>query len=783
MMGIISRIKQKIESMRIEENNAALRWRLNITVSVALSNFSSEGSKWLTFALFAIIFYLKQRKDINDEGLNVNILFTSLAILNIALQKLRIVIQVIPGILNAFGCLTRIEEFLRAETKSDDRLQRLNGSQAIYSGRYDTANHITGTESNLEAAELSSLDTAHDYSETIFGVAHLTAGWTPEQAVLRDISLDILSNQVTIIVGPVGCGKSTLLQTLLGETTVHEGFVNLHSSLDAVAYCAQTPWLVNRSIRDNIVGKSLFDADWYKEVVRCCALLEDLKLYNKNDRTFVGSKGVTLSGGQKQRIALARAVYSKKQIVILDDIFSGLDAVTEERIRTRLLGPDGLLRRNRNTVILATHATHLLPAADKIVIMNQTGAIQKQGTWSVLSTSPELAQLSRDDAKSLNASTNGRGINDDQAILHDVAPYDDEDFSNQITLDDASRKTGDIAVYKHYLKSVGWKHSLTFIFLMVLESVLWNILTVWLNKWGSDPNTGRTLFYMGVYTALALSFLALVPLWVWHFVKWPMSISSLNLHSWQLETLMRATMSYFSVTDVGITTNRFSQDFVLIDTELPIALLNCVESGVLVIGLLVISLIATAWIGLTLPFLGVSFYYLQRFYLRTSRQVRLLDIEAKSPLYTHFQETLAGISTVRAFNWEIAFREENEKLLSLSQKPYYYLATIQRWLAMVLDFIVAVLACTIALIAVQLRHSLNPGYIGLALLNTMSISEMLKILIIYYTDLETSLGAIARMRNFSKTVPQEAYIANDLSTPGWPNKGQITVKGLSASHK
>lgn len=140
----------------------------------------------------------------------------------------------------------------------------------------------------------------------------------------------------------------------------------------------------------------------------------------------------------------------------------------------------------------------------------------------------------------------------------------------------------------------------------------------------------------------------------------------------------------------------------------------------MVIGTLAVSLLATPWIAITLPFLMASFYYLQRFYLRTSRQIRLLDIEAKSPLYTHFQETLAGIATIRAFSWESDFKSENDKLLAVSQRPYYFLATIQRWLAMILDFIVAFFAITVALVAVQLKSTLNPGYIGLALLNTVS---------------------------------------------------------------
>ncbi|KAK6505820.1 hypothetical protein TWF481_007711 [Arthrobotrys musiformis] len=789
MMGLVPLITKKIEKLRHVENMAGLKWRLNIVVGVALSNLGSEGSKWFTFILFAIIFYVKHRKGDGDgSGLNVNVLFTSLAILNITLQKLQIVIQIIPGLMNSFGCLMRIEEFLMGETKSDNRLQRERGGRVSEnsSGEYGDGNERFKSDGeDIPMQRIRRL--SRDGAKSLIEVTQLTAGWSQEEKILKDVSLDFISGEIAIIVGPVGCGKSTLLQSLLGETTVHEGFVNIHGRFDSIAYCAQTPWLVNKSIRDNIVGMSLFDVDWYKEVVRCCALLEDLKLYDKGDKTLVGSKGVTLSGGQKQRIALARAVYSRKPILILDDIFSGLDAITEERIFTRLLGPGGLLRKNGNTIILATHAVHRLPAANQIIVMSKEGSIQSRGTWESLSADSTFVEILRDVNKSETSSTrsgsNHAGINDDQEIPHEVTPHDDENARTQATIDDISRKTGDITVYKHYFKSIGLKHSIIFGVLLLIEAVVWNILTVWLNKWSSDPDPKKTPFYMGIYTLLVFSFLALLTLWVGHCGRWPMTLSAENLHKWQLATMMKGKMSYFSATDVGVTTNRFSQDLVLIDTELPMAMINCTESGLLVIGLIAITLVATPWIAMTLPFLAASFYYLQRFYLRTSRQMRLLDIEAKSPLYTHFQETLSGIATIRAFSWEKDFNDESEKLLSVSQKPYYYLATVQRWLALVLDMVVAILACAIALIAVQLRHSLNPGYIGLALLNTMSIGEMLKVCIIFYTNLETSLGAIARMRNFSKMVPCEDEPGYDLSTPEWPSRGNVVFKDLSASHK
>ncbi|KAK6540555.1 hypothetical protein TWF694_009346 [Orbilia ellipsospora] len=781
MMGLVPRITRKIEALRNNENKAGLRWRLGITVSIVLSSVGSEGSKWFTFILFAIIFYVKKHNGNDSQGLNVNILFTSLAILNITLQKLQIVIQVIPDLVNSFGCLTRIEEFLNTETKSDHRLQRERRSRDA-SSRADSTEEGPADSGDIPLKKIHRL--SHGAPKPLIGVTHVTAGWTQEETVLNDVSLEFVSGRTTIIVGPVGCGKSTLLQTLLGETTVHEGFVNIHGSFDSVAYCAQTPWLVNKSIRDNIVGMSLFNVDWYKEVIRCCALLEDLKLYDKGDRTLVGTKGVQLSGGQKQRIALARAVYSKKPVLILDDIFSGLDTITEERIFTRLLGADGLLRQNNCTVILVTHAVHRLPSADQIVVMSKEGSILSQGTWeSLSSTSGFIETLKNSVTQNTPNTSYEEGINADQNILHEITPYDEEGARAQATVEDISRKTGDMAVYKHYFKSVGLKHSLIFFCLFVIQAALWSTLTVWLNKWSSDSNVQRTPFYMGIYSLLVFTFLSFLTLTIYHCCRWFMTISAKNLHTWQLNTMMKSNMSYFSATDVGVTTNRFSQDLVLIDTELPSALINCCDSGLLVIGLIGITLVATAWIALTLPFLALSFYYLQRFYLRTSRQVRLLDIEAKSPLYTHFQETLSGIATIRAFCWEKEFNDESEKLLSVSQKPYYYLATVQRWLALVLDMIVAVLAFAIALIAVQLRHSINPGYIGLALLNTMSISEMLKICIVWYTNLETSLGAIARMRDFSRIVTPEVEVDYDTTTADWPSSGNIVLNDLSASHK
>ena len=116
---------------------------------------------------------------------------------------------------------------------------------------------------------------------------------------------------------------------------------------------------------------------------------------------------------------------------------------------------------------------------------------------------------------------------------------------------------------------------------------------------------------------------------------------------------------------------------------------------------------------------------IQRYYLRTSRKVQLLDLEAKSPLYSHFIESLSGLVTVRAFQWSDAFMEQNLVLLDNSQKPYYLLWCIQRWLALILDLMVTVLAVILMVLIVKLRESVSSGYVGLALLNVIGFSQSL----------------------------------------------------------
>lgn len=200
---------------------------------------------------------------------------------------------------------------------------------------------------------------------------------------------------------------------------------------------------------------------------------------------------------------------------------------------------------------------------------------------------------------------------------------------------------------------------------------------------------------------------------------------------------------------------------------------------------LVILCIVGKYLAITVPFLGISVFFLQLYYLRTSRQVRLLDIEAKSPLYTHFIETINGIATVRAYGWESTFQDQCEQKLNQSQKPFYMLFCIQQWLALVLNLLVGAMAVILMATTTSLKDNFSPGSVGVALNLVLSFGTYLKYCIRSWTQLETSIGAVSRVKSFVTDTPSEERHLDAQWTPGqdWPSQGAITFEKVTATYR
>jgi ABC-type multidrug transport system fused ATPase/permease subunit len=256
--------------------------------------------------------------------------------------------------------------------------------------------------------------------------------------------------------------------------------------------------------------------------------------------------------------------------------------------------------------------------------------------------------------------------------------------------------------------------------------------------------------------------------------------TSSRLHEYLVTKIKDAPLSFLTSTDNGITLNRFSQDMTLVDRSLPADFLKTTNNFMqCLMGAVFIS-VGAKYLAPLIPVAAFAVYLIQKFYLRTSRQVRQLDLENKSPLYTQFSETISGLTTIRAFGWQRYFQEEHQNLLQASQRPLFTLFVIQRWLILVLDLFVAGVAIMLCLLAVFVPKI---GPIGVSLISLVTFSQQLAELINFWTSMETSIGAITRIRYFQNTVPSENLPGEDQVPPNtWPSGGQLVFHNVTAGY-
>lgn len=265
------------------------------------------------------------------------------------------------------------------------------------------------------------------------------------------------------------------------------------------------------------------------------------------------------------------------------------------------------------------------------------------------------------------------------------------------------------------------------------------------------------------------------------------------LHYVLVTSTMRAPMSFFEKTDTSVMLNRFSQDMTLLDLALPMSsfvvlgcesqLWRCVYAKQpLAILQSVVNIaficVGSTYLAATVPFTVFSLYIIQKFYLRTSRQMRLLDLEAKSPVYRHFTESLEGSSIIRGLGWQEHFEKIAIRVLDDSQKPYYAMRCIQTWLGLTIDLLIAVLALVLAALALNIPNSSSGGAIGVALTSILGLNSSLQELLTNWTTAETSLGSVARTKAFEQNTPDE-NLPDETHDPGeeWP-QGQIKLSDV-----
>ncbi|KAK3353395.1 ABC transporter [Lasiosphaeria hispida] len=770
--GLSEKAEAQIQGLRDFELVQSIQYR-KLQISLALLGVAPTLLlPAVTFTVYAIV-----QEVSGGSQFGVAKAFTSLSLLSILLNPVMELTVALPQLSAASACLDRIQAFLLREKRVDYR--ELFSRSGL--GTATSSRELPGGGILDEEAE-----------EPWIKVRGGNFGWNKDgPAIVKDIDLDIMPGELTLLVGPVASGKSTLLKALLGESYMLSGSVE-YTVPEDVAYCDQDAWLLNQSIKENILAFSEHDKELYDEVIRACQLNEDLERLPNGDDTMIGSKGISLSGGQKQRVALARAVYNKKPIVVMDDILKGLDADTYSKCFAAVMGPGGLLRRGRTAIVLATHNIQLLPHAEHIIILGEDGRIAEKGSFRHLNASlgGYVSRLGLNHSVLREPEAAGaKEIQEEEAYkrallarVESIKVRDDKPGKDGNTALSRGKRSADAMI--SYLRSMGDVNLLIYCAFTVCSSGTTIAQPLWLNVWASANEAGphnRIGYYAGInvligmlsVVSLALQFGTMTMLIIPHSAK--------TLHKRILNAAMHAPMSFFVATDTGEIVNRFSQDMTLVDIQLPIAFMMTSSNIVGSVAQLALTCAASGWLALTIPPLLLLLFFLQKFYLCTSRQMRLLDLEAKSPLYSYFISSFQGLVTLRAYGWTRRAEQENLHRLDRSQRPYYILYCMQRWLALVLDLIVAGLAVLLVGLAVALKDQINPGLLGVALTSVMSVGQQLSMMIQNWTQLETSLGAVTRVNQFEADTPREEE-GPDMPRPGWPASGAIRVTGLGAKY-
>ncbi|KAH8195528.1 hypothetical protein TruAng_010313 [Truncatella angustata] len=763
MLGLSNVVSGIIDNLRKVEIKTSSAYRKLLVWTLVVSNGPGNIAPVVTFGVYAIIAVFWK----NDTLLTAQA-FTSIALINVLVMPVMLVVQIIPRLLQCVGSFDRIQEYCNYAESSvpskEDHTDEKRPQSSISLQSLPPVMEVSGS----------------GHSGDAIAVEKQNFAWAKDKpAFLKDIDLRVKKGAFTMVVGAVGSGKTMLLESILGETLSGPG--STVQRAPSVAYCAQQPWLENGTIRSNIIGVSQYDQRWYRTVLSACGLDLDIQALENGDQTIVGSKGVNLSGGQKQRIAIARAVYSRRDTVIFDDIFSGMDAHTIELVSRRLFGGNGIFRTHKTTVILATHSHKLMTQGDTIIAL-EDGKIAESGTpQALLSSDGYVAKLDlkmreeEEEEKEENEPQQEEEPNSDKIALTHVQSTAAESITSVAVTPakdkdtpDATRKKGNWSVYTYYFRSSGYLIVALYAGGMFIWDFFTEFPTVWLDWWSTanenEPNKDLGM-YVGIYAFFGVFGITMAGFACWIGFVFIVSNSSYRLHRDLLDSTIRAPLRFFTATDTGTLTNRFSQDMELIDMALPILMVNYTTSVFGCLCKAIILIVFSQYLAATLPF------------------VRLIEIESKAPLFTHFTESVAGAATIRAYGWQSQYEERNFKRIDQAQRPAYMQHMIQHWLAFVLDMVVAALAVILVAIVVTWKDKFTAGNVGVSLVMIMGFSMTLMRTIKMWTMMESSIGAVARVKRFvADTESEEKAGWTTEVADEWPRQGVIEFKSLVASH-
>ena len=799
----------KLNFVRNEQELKTLR---KIGASQAVANFTWSTTPFLVSCSTFTVFVLTR-----DEPLTTELVFPALTLFNLLGFPLAVLPMVITSIIEATVAVGRLTSFFMAEELQPDAVQ------------------------SRDAA-------ATDGDESV-RVWDATFTWDRKEGrhCLENINFVARKAELSCIVGRVGAGKSSFLEAILGDVWKIHGEVVVYGR---TAYVAQQAWVMNASVKENIVFGHRWDPHFYERTINACALTEDLKTLPDGDQTEVGERGISLSGGQKARVTLARAVYARADVYLLDDCLSAVDQHVGRHLIENVLGSKGLLAGK--TRILATNSIPVLFEADFVTLLRD-GKVLEKGTFEqLIAMKGEVANLIRtanneeeretpspsvDDSKestSLESEDSntvfGTGTGDstmeekDQEGIVQLAPIRANAGTGRRASNNTLRRASTASFRRPHGKvtdeegdGVKSKQSKEF---SEQGKVKWNVYleyaktsnliavciylttliaaqtaqiggSLWLKQWsevnqryGGNPQVGK---YIGIYFAFGIGGAGLVViqtliLWIFCSIE-----ASRKLHERMAYAIFRSPMSFFETTPSGRILNRFSSDIYRVDEVLSRTFnMLFVNSARAFYTLILIAASTPVFVALIIP-LAAIYLYIQRYYLRTSRELKRLDSISRSPIYAHFQESLGGITTIRAYQQQGRFALENEWRVDANLRAYFPSIHANRWLAVRLEFIgsfIILAAASFAVISVATGSGLSAGLVGLAMSYALQITTSLNWIVRQTVEVETNIVSVERVLEYAR-LPSEApdIISKHRPKNSWPGQGAVDFHNYSARYR
>ncbi|KAI1279210.1 ABC transporter [Xylaria sp. FL0933] len=725
----------------MKSRGAELRLRIITGLwSIAISATNLSGSTLFpVFTFFAYTYITKQ-------SLTVDIAFPALQLFTMLESSLKEVPNLVTVLLNAYVSLDRIETFMAEPDKEEG-------------------------------------DSDESTSDVEFRDA--TFAWpTNHKTVLKDLNLRFTPG-LSIVSGRVGAGKTALLQAILGELDRVKGGCVLPNQM--VGYCAQSPWLQNMSIRDNILFNFPYDPVRYKKVIDVCALTPDLTSFSHGDLSNIGENGIGLSGGQKARVALARAVYSNSRILLLDDPLAALDHNTAESIVRKLF--QGPLVEGR-IIILVTHRVDLCAhLADQFINIDE-------GRARVLDAD-EISQEITAIAREQDASNPSH-----QEEVHVMTEEGDDTAVPDKFITDEHRASGGVVarVYWIYIKAgkLRW-----WILVIALFSAFRfaRIFNAWfLKAWGEGyPSTeeltlttwglGDGIFdnlpspaddvtpWLAYYAALGVAMTILYTLTQCGLLL-ILYLAAKDLFGRVLHQVSSATFRFYDTTPVGRLMNRLTADIGMLDGGM-IAPLQDVTFWSInwITSMVVIASITPTFFAFALA-LTLWFMYIFRLFIPTSQSLRRLEMVSLSPLMSNFGILLEGLATIRAFKAQPHFQTKNIAITDAFQKMDHFYWSTQAWLQYRFDAISAI--STFSLVLLSLYQGLSPGLTAFVLATASQFVDATHGICRAYGKLQMDFVSVERV---VELLDLEEEPAGHLKPPtGWPSYSdditfdQVTLK-------